>query len=106
MPTKSFDSDAYLIINDATYSRLVSTVRRGLKANDSRRSLSEISVAAGFAAAFHTGRFFDGRIENLLVEMGEQLAVQPMDAQWRSLSQTIEDIPRRRVLHVATHVAE
>jgi hypothetical protein len=106
MANESLGADAYLAINEATYIRLVLKVQGGFTANDVGKSLADISAAAGFAAAFHTGRFIDGRIENLLVKMGERLPTQTIGPQLQASSRPVESLPRRRVLHVATHVTE
>jgi glycosyltransferase involved in cell wall biosynthesis len=95
---------AFLRANSDAYEWLVRKLSRINPRTDPDAALSLVAAAAQFAAAFHPGRFADGAIENVAVEIGRTLSEGVAD---RSYASPPSDghARRRRILHVATHVS-
>ena len=94
----------FLQANSDAYEWLVANGRPGRTAVTNDDVLGWASAAARFAMVFHPGRFADGAIENRALEIGNGL--RSAAAGQRSQRQRNEVTGgRRRVLHVATHVA-
>ncbi len=93
---------AFLHANSASYEHLVRRVTRQDPRREPGKVLGAIAAAANFAGSFHPGRFSDGALENLLLEIGRSeqavAATTPEAARTRAA-----DTPLH-VLHVATRV--
>jgi len=92
---------------DAIYKDLVNHIRTIDLEKDAEIVLKWIEFAADFAQNSHTGRFADGRLENIALEIGRKLEyLYPKE----KAVATIPDIPhfnkltKRHVLHIATTV--
>src|SRR5687768_13900198 len=81
---------------------MVGRIRRPRTADDAESTLSQITTAAKFAAEYHPGRFADGALENILLELGEKLPELPLGARLRAASNPNGNL--RRILHVASEV--
>jgi glycosyltransferase involved in cell wall biosynthesis len=64
---------AFLRANCETYERLVRSCNKASRTGDIEALLNSIRTAARFAGSFHSGRFADGAIENLALEVGVAL---------------------------------
>lgn len=95
---------SFLLANSAAYESLV----RKIQFMDWRKSpqifLRSVELAAGFAARFHSGRFADGAIENLALEVGAQLPELLTENEGVPLP-VVHKKNRRRILHVTTSVS-
>src|SRR5215510_4674444 len=88
--------------NNDIYQWLVERAQSVALPEGAEEMLCQVSRCAAFAAAFHTGRFADGAIENLGHRIGTILHdLSPPDAIDRPV---LRDGGRRRVLHVASRV--
>ncbi|MGO4840813.1 hypothetical protein AB4144_52035, partial [Rhizobiaceae sp. 2RAB30] len=90
----------HLVNNDEAYRWLVREAQVSAASLDAETTLAKIADAARFAAGFHTGRFADGSIENLALQIGASLA----DREPAPTPQRRPD-GRRRVLQFASHLA-
>jgi glycosyltransferase involved in cell wall biosynthesis len=96
---------SFLIANSETYEWLVGKTRLMDRQKKVEAVLRSVGKAASFAINFHSGRFADGAIENLALEIGAQLpdllaqdgGIPPPIARKKS---------HRRVLHVTTSAVE
>src|ERR1700760_3331723 len=84
---------------DRIYQILLGETRRACQRGEIERFLRWVQVTARFAAVAHTGRYADGALENLLLDVGREALPEPSG---------IEALPAstrgRRVLHVATRL--
>ena len=92
----------FLNANSRAYEFMVGRIRRPRTADDAESTLSRITTAAKFAAEYHPGRFADGALENILLELGEKLPELPLGARLRAASNPSGN--SRRILHVASEV--
>lgn len=92
----------FLNANSRAYEFMVARIRRPRTTNDAESTLGRITTAAKFAAEYHPGRFADGALENILLELGEQLPELPRSAMPRAASTPSSN--SRRILHVASEV--
>jgi glycosyltransferase involved in cell wall biosynthesis len=108
-PTVPFsDYRELLRIHDQLYQRLVSQAERAFANQQDEHALQHIGAAANFAVNFHSGRFSDGTIENLALEIGRRHGSATRDlhtAAPREQTETLaERAGARRILHVLTRV--
>ncbi|MGZ8941325.1 MAG: glycosyltransferase family 4 protein [Methylobacter sp.] len=96
---------AFLRANSEAYEWLTEKIYTIDRRKEPENVLHQIVAAARFAAVFHTGRFADGTIENLALDIGTELDEIPVEVSDNRLS-VIHKQRRRRVLHVATDVLE
>lgn len=95
---------SFLHANIDAYDWLVKSIhRRPAAAADPEAVLRAIGSTAQFAATFHAGRFADGAIENLALEIGSGLTG-PLSSSVQQKSLARSRPGRRRVLHVTSHV--
>ncbi|MEF7616690.1 glycosyltransferase [Aquincola sp. MAHUQ-54] len=102
-PPRRAGADAFLRSNSDAYEW---AVRRCQSFDPVRRpeaALAAVATAAGFAAAFHAGRFADGAIENIALRIGSLSYPLPPD-DLGIVMRPPQHPGRRRVLHVATHM--
>jgi len=93
---------AFLDANAAAYARLVERVRDAAGRGDPDATLRAVEQAASFAADYHPGRFADGTIENVALELGWRLDdLSPGPASGAPFANGRSG---RRVLHVTTSV--
>jgi glycosyltransferase involved in cell wall biosynthesis len=96
---------AAIIRNADLYNSMLAWLHecRGMQANS---VLECVQAIAEFASAWHTGRFCDGVIENVVLEIGERIGgamrIAPLDPDASDPARG----DRRRILHVATRVEE
>lgn len=101
---KAFGEAGFLKANSKAYEWLIRQANVARAQGHIELALARLQSAAGFAATYHAGRFADGAIENVLLGIGRELDVGKASS--LSTSQPkFEKSSRRRVLHVATHVA-
>ena len=89
----------------AQYDFLVAAAREIWKRDAFEALLEWVRMTADFAAMHHPGRFADGAIENLVLEVGQDLArLRGGDCEAVQASKALpRSVPaKRRVLHVAT----
>lgn len=95
----------FLLVCSSLYDFLVEETEHLKRKASAEAMLAWIEMVAGFAAMHHPGRFFDGAIENLALEIGLQ-AQHASPGFAPLLSSKIAVRPRkRRVLHVVTFVS-
>ncbi len=94
----------FLLANSDAYEWLLAKGRTGRTEVTNDDVLGAASEAARFAMVFHPGRFADGAIENRALEIGNGLRSEGAGRRSQRLAGGITG-GRRRVLHVATHVA-
>jgi glycosyltransferase involved in cell wall biosynthesis len=95
---------AFLRANSETYEALVAEAAALLSRARPERVMDAIAVAGGFAARHHPGRFADGALENLALNLGQRLdllTAGPSPEPDRCAGYRTRDGGRRRVLHVA-----
>jgi glycosyltransferase involved in cell wall biosynthesis len=95
---------AFLWANSEIYEWLVEKAQNRARPKKTEAVLSRVASAAGFAAMFHPGRFADGAIENLALEIGAELNVLLAQSGDFALPVVRKEDCCRRVLHVASHV--
>ena len=95
----------YLRANSDAYEWLVAQIRRVAARREPEAVLDCVASAARFAAEFHPGRFADGAIENLALDIGRRLEAICDVAQERLDAPVVRADGRRRVLHVAPNVS-
>lgn len=86
-------------MNDSAYTRLVRDLHASDGASEPERVLQQISAAADFAATFHTGRFADGAIENMALDIGRTRLTESFVGRAPA-----RNTRARHLLHVATEV--
>jgi len=91
--------ESFLMANDDVYERLVAKIQVMDIRKETEIILGGVTSAAQVAERFHTGRFSDGAIENLALEIGAQLDKLVTEKGILTLPVARED-HRRRVLHV------
>jgi hypothetical protein len=92
---------AYVRSNDAIYQRMLERIAETQRTNDTEKTIAAIGAAASFATGFHGGRFSDGALENLLLNIGRtKIEFEPLCERPRPSGGPL------RVLHVATQVLE
>jgi len=96
---------AFLRANNEAYEWLVEKIHTINHRAEPETVLRQVVAAARFAAVFHPGRFADGAIENLALDIGTELDEIPAEVSDNRLSVPHKQ-SRRRVLHVATDVLE
>ena len=94
---------AFLRANAEAYEWLVEKIKKVDLRKEKEAVLERVALAADFAANFHPGRFADGAIENLALEIGTELGAIVRDDGGFAFPTTRQD-GRRRVLHVASEV--
>lgn len=94
---------AFLRANSEAYEWLVERIHTIDRRREPETVLRQIVAAARFAAVFHVGRFADGNIENLALDIGTELEEIPIAASDNRHS-VLHKQGRRRVLHVATDI--
>jgi glycosyltransferase involved in cell wall biosynthesis len=96
---------AFLWANNRLYESLVERLHEPVlkDAHGANEVLGRVTKAASFAAAFHTGRFADGAIENVALLAGVGLNDLSMPFT-RIVVPRVGRTPLRRVLHVASHI--
>ena len=94
---------AFLQANSLAYEWLVKKVQAMGLRRDAEATLGNVTLAAEFAAGFHPGRFADGAIENIALEIGADLDESVSENRTLTLPVTRRE-GRRRVLHVASNV--
>lgn len=98
-----FRFDAFLEANSDAYEWLVGDIKARAHSMTKEGLLCRIQDAARFATASHSGRFADGTIENLALEIGAELDSAAMGD--RNFSPRLSSIKGvRRVLHVTDQV--
>lgn len=95
--------DAFLRLNSEVYERLVAGIHAMDLRKDTEEVLRSVAFAAHFACEHHSGRFADGMIENILLEIGSRLDNGAHGGEGRLHTVGRPD-SRRRILHVATMV--
>lgn len=94
---------AFLQANSEAYEWLIKDIQATDWKTQPELALQQVVAAARFAAVFHTGRFADGAIENLALDIGIHL-----DEDLDEIDKVEFFIPekgqKRQVLHVATDV--
>jgi len=98
------DYAGFLQVNSETYEELVHKTSTMGPQNEAEAVLDQVALAARFAVQFHPGRFVDGAIENLALEIGAQLRNITADESGIALPLAPKKGDRRRILHVATSV--
>src|SRR4051794_28711352 len=91
---------------DTEYRWMLGVIRNMANAKPETRLLC-VEQLARFTAACHTGRFADGALEQIAIQIGDELSHKPVDP--REFREFIGGgVParsgRRRVLHVATQM--
>ncbi|MDI1232185.1 MAG: glycosyltransferase family 4 protein [Methylobacter sp.] len=94
---------SFLQANSEAYEWMVEKIHTIDRRIEPETVLRQIVAAARFAAVFHPGRFADGTLENLALDIGAELDEIPTEIQINGLS-NLHKQNRRRVLHVATEV--
>ena len=102
--TKVSTLAGFLRANSDAYDWLAKKTLPGRRPVSSDTILDGVSAAARFAMSFHPGRFADGAIENRALEVGVDLRRSGASARRPQRSTGVAG-NRRRVLHVASHVA-
>lgn len=83
----------YLDANSQTYDWLIKDIQANFKSADPDTNLDRIQAAAHFAVTSHTGRFADGRLENLALAIGAALrSLPPAEPETTATG-------KRRILH-------
>lgn len=100
---QNFDDDCFLHANNKAYEWVATKARNSKLKGDLESAIKYVEVAADFAASFHSGRFADGGIENILLDIGSALPTDSRAMQVRPLY-GVGDPAKRRVLHVATQM--
>lgn len=100
---QNFDDDCFLHANNRAYEWVATKARNSKLKGDMESAIKYVEVAADFAASFHSGRFADGGIENILLDIGSTLPTDSPAMQVQSLY-CVSDPEKRRVLHVATQM--
>lgn len=93
----------FLLANCQAYERIVRKIRRKDPTRNPEAVLRGVMLAALTASEFHPGRFADGTIENLAIEIGAILPESGGEHARRTSAFMCKE-NRRRVLHVATQV--
>ncbi|MGZ3612326.1 MAG: glycosyltransferase [Syntrophales bacterium] len=96
---------AFLLANSQAYEWLVSNIGAIGRRKKAEVVLPRVRMAARFAAEFHPGRFADGAIENMALEIGAELDDLAVQDGGFTLP-VVREESRRRVLHVASSVLE
>ena len=97
------ESDSYLRSNSDAYEWLANKIGMMDLLERPEEVLSEVAKAAQFAVEFHTGRFADGAIENIALQIGMNLENRfPLAGDFSLASR--HKTSRRRILHVSTSV--
>lgn len=94
----------FLRINSESYEWLVERIRAMDRRNRAEEVLCLVEKAARFAAIYHTGRFADGAIENVALEIGADLDRLAAGTEESWLPVVRKD-GRRRILHVTFNVS-
>jgi hypothetical protein len=99
------EAEKLLKRNESLYSSLVRTAQSYYAKGEFEKTLEWIAIAAMFAWENHLGKFTDGALENMALEIGKRLNELPRAKQSIVLPHTkTPDDARKRVLHVATTV--
>jgi glycosyltransferase involved in cell wall biosynthesis len=101
--TALVEHDNFLLANSEAYESLIEKVGEMDRRRQADAVLDRLASAAHCAAQFHPGRFADGAIENLALEIGAGLHDLVAEDGGFTLPAAREE-SRRRVLHVASHV--
>lgn len=93
----------FLRVNSESYEWLVGKIRTMDRHNRAEEVLHLVEKAARFAAIYHTGRFADGAIENVALEIGADLDRLTAGTE-ESMIPIVHKDGRRRILHVTFNV--
>ena len=93
----------FLQANSEAYEGLVRKIQTMDLRKETEAVLDRVLLAAQFAVQFHPGRFVDGGIENVALEIGRELGSFTAEENGFALPVTRKE-DRRRVLHVASSV--
>lgn len=91
--------ESFLMANNDVYERILAKIQVMDLRKETGTILNEVTKAAQVAERFYTGRFSDGAIENLALEIGFQLDELEVETDLFELPVVRKDY-RRRVLHV------
>lgn len=92
----------FLQANDAAYRKAAGRIAESNWRRNPDATLAQLELAARSATRFHSGRFADGLLENILLEMGRELSTERGDLlDDRSCLPTST---KRRILHVVSAV--
>jgi len=101
------ETDDWLAGFAGTYDRLADRVAESHAQGDDELTLSTIRECAEFAWFHHPGRFADGRLENVALEIGERLDLRVPAKLQRELERVFaRQQVGRRVLHVVSRALE
>jgi glycosyltransferase involved in cell wall biosynthesis len=100
------DSATFLRLNNDAYEWLVNRIQRMDWLKKKEATLREIEKAARFATEFYTGRFADGAIENVALEIGKSLGKASTRPISFPLPPVVQSVKQRRILHVVSAVFE
>ncbi|HTO04958.1 MAG TPA: hypothetical protein VL069_14700, partial [Opitutus sp.] len=89
----------FLKANSDAYERVLRDLPTKLSSSDPERVLRCVQNAARSATRFHAGRFADGTIENVVLQIGSQLASREQDS---GTGGRRSGPAKRRVLHVVS----
>lgn len=96
----------FLLVCSSLYDFLVKKTELFRKKASAEAMLAWVEMVAGFGAMHHPGRFFDGAIENIALEIGSQLQHSKGPRFAPLLSGKIPiHTRRRRILHVVTFIS-
>ncbi|QDV39706.1 hypothetical protein ElP_76790 (plasmid) [Tautonia plasticadhaerens] len=95
-PLDPDDGARFVAVHDAIYESLRAVCDRVAGMREESRLIAA-EITAGFAINFHTGRFADGFLERMILEVGERLP----SASGSSNGPTVLS-SKRRILHVVT----
>ena len=97
------NSAAFLGANSRIYEWLVKRAQREDRGRRPEIVLGHVASAARFAATFHPGRFADGAIENIALEIG--MGIPKLVSQDRGfVLPATRKQNQRRILHVTSHL--
>jgi len=98
-------NESFLLANSEAYEWLVQKISLMDKRSNAEAVLSYLKKAASFAISYHSGRFADGAIENLALEIGERLP-DHLTHNENVLPTVTQKVNNRQVMHVTTRVLE
>jgi len=90
----------FLRETDRIYQILLAKTRDTRQRGNIERFLRWVQITARFAAVAHTGRYADGAIENLILDIGHGPLPKPRDVE------PLRATRGRRILHVATRLLD
>ena len=100
-------NNAFLRYCGETYETLKKRLHRFDRIRDAEAALSWIQKLAQYASTQHPGRYTDGEIENIALEIGKNLdrilEISKIDSSYFNVP-TFEKSPKRHILHIATQI--